>query len=693
MKIEGEVEKKIYEARGFAVLLIKTDTGSVKASGEIDFLNEGEFVILEGSWREGKYGREFAVEEVLHHEIRTTGMERVIASAGIRGIGKVTARRIVEKFGDETLNIILNKPEELERVKGISREKAKKIHDYFKALGKRREILIFLSELSIPPKIASRVLEEYGEEARRIIEENPYRLSLEFKGIGFKKADQIARKLGVPLNSRQRAEAAAVYFLEREASNGDTYMEIERLWERISDLGIDREKFEEAISSRTFQVQEGKIGLQKYFRWELEIAEKLREKLETQSLLPLEDLSDSFREVANSFPIQLDEQQKKAIENALSSRFMIISGGPGTGKTTIIKFIGLVARAKGLRVKFAAPTGRAAKRLTEATGFEASTIHRLLEFDPFTMEFERNQARPLEVDLLILDEASMIDAWLFRAVLRALPFGARLILVGDKDQLPSVGPGNILADIISSGLFSTIFLKKIYRQKEGSLIAQNAQRIRSGLIPYTDKGGEFEFFPDKNPFDKIIKLATEEVPERLGIEPLTEEIQVIAPMYKGEVGVEKLNRALQEKLNPEGREVKIGGKRFRIGDKVMQTYNNYFKEVFNGEIGRIVDADRESLVVNFYGREIIYWEEDIEDLTLSYAISIHKSQGSEYSAVIFPAVKQHWIMLQRNLLYTAITRARKYVGIVGDFDALKWGVKNDRPLKRRTWLKILLRRS
>ncbi len=692
MKIEGEVEKKIYEAPGFAVLLIKTEGETVKASGEIDFLNEGEYVVLEGRWREGKYGREFVVEEVIHHEIRATGIERVIASAGIKGVGKATARKIVERFGEETLNFILNHPEKLEEIRGITREKAEKIHQYFSEMGKKRETLIFLSELTIPPRVASRIVEEYGEEARRIIEENPYRLSLEFKGIGFKKADQIARKLGIPLNSRERAEAAAIYFLEKEASSGDTYMEIERLWERVADLEIQREKFEEAISSRQFQVQEGKIGLQKYFRWELEIAEKLMEKVEAQNLLPLEDLSDSFRDVANSFPIELDDLQKKAIENALSSRFLIISGGPGTGKTTIIKFIGLVARARGLRVKFAAPTGRAAKRLTEATGFEASTIHRLLEFDPLTMDFERNQARPLEVDLLILDEASMIDAWLFRAVLRALPSGARLILVGDKDQLPSVGPGNILSDIISSGLFKTIFLKKIYRQREGSLIAQNAQRIRNGLIPYTERGGEFEFFPEKDPFEKIIKLATEEIPERLGLEPLTEEIQVIAPMYKGEAGVERLNKALQEKLNPDGREVKIGRKKFRIGDKVMQTYNNYFKEVFNGEIGRIIDGNRESLLVNFYGREVVYWEEDVEDLTLSYAISIHKSQGSEYSAVIFPAVKQHWIMLQRNLVYTAVTRARKYVGIVGDFDALKWGVKNDRPLKRRTWLKILLQR-
>jgi len=692
VKIEGEVEKKIYEAPGFAVLLIKTEGETVKASGEIDFLNEGEYVVLEGRWREGKYGREFVVEEVIHHEIRATGIERVIASAGIKGVGKATARKIVERFGEETLNFILNHPEKLEEIRGITREKAEKIHQYFSEMGKKRETLIFLSELTIPPRVASRIVEEYGEEARRIIEENPYRLSLEFKGIGFKKADQIARKLGIPLNSRERAEAAAIYFLEKEASSGDTYMEIERLWERVADLEIQREKFEEAISSRQFQVQEGKIGLQKYFRWELEIAEKLMEKVEAQNLLPLEDLSDSFRDVANSFPIELDDLQKKAIENALSSRFLIISGGPGTGKTTIIKFIGLVARARGLRVKFAAPTGRAAKRLTEATGFEASTIHRLLEFDPLTMDFERNQARPLEVDLLILDEASMIDAWLFRAVLRALPSGARLILVGDKDQLPSVGPGNILSDIISSGLFKTIFLKKIYRQREGSLIAQNAQRIRNGLIPYTERGGEFEFFPEKDPFEKIIKLATEEIPERLGLEPLTEEIQVIAPMYKGEAGVERLNKALQEKLNPDGREVKIGRKKFRIGDKVMQTYNNYFKEVFNGEIGRIIDGNRESLLVNFYGREVVYWEEDVEDLTLSYAISIHKSQGSEYSAVIFPAVKQHWIMLQRNLVYTAVTRARKYVGIVGDFDALKWGVKNDRPLKRRTWLKILLQR-
>ncbi|MCD6454668.1 MAG: ATP-dependent RecD-like DNA helicase [Candidatus Aminicenantes bacterium] len=691
MKIEGEVEKKIYETPGFAVVLLKTEQGSVKASGELDFLTEGEYVVLEGRWKEGKYGREFSVEEVVSHEIRSSGIERVIYSAGIKGIGKKTSRKIVETFKEKTLDTILNNPERLTDIRGITEEKAKKLQEFFVDLGKKREILIFLSELSIPSSIARKIVEHYGEETKKVILENPYRLSLEFRGIGFKKADSIAKRLGVPLDSKERAHAAIVYLLEQEAASGNTYMEKEKLWEKLSYLEISQHNFESALLSRDFVIRDKKVGLKKYFLWEAEIAEALLKMRDVQELLPLEDLSDSFRQVANSFPIELDELQKKAIENALSSRFLVISGGPGTGKTTIIKFIGLVAKAKGMKVKFAAPTGRAAKRLTEATGFEATTIHRLLEFDPFSMEFERNQARPLDVDFLILDETSMIDAWLFRAVLRALPVRARLILVGDKDQLPSVGPGNILSDIISSGLFPAVFLKKIYRQKEGSLIAENARRIRQGLIPYTEKGGEFEFFPEKQVFEKIMDLATREIPQRLGLHPLTEEIQVISPMYKGEVGVERLNRELQERLNSEGREIKIGRKKFKVGDKVMQTYNNYLKEIFNGEIGRVVDGDEKTLIVNFYGREILLWEEDVEDLVLAYAISIHKSQGSEYSAVIFPTVKQHWIMLQRNLVYTAITRARKYVGIVGDYDSLRWGIKNDRPLRRKTWLKHLLK--
>ncbi len=690
MKIEGEVDKKIFGTNGFAVILIKTEKGEIKASGEIDFLNEGEYVFLKGRWKQGKYGREFVVEAVEKSEMRPSGIEKLLASSGIKGIGKVTARKIVKTFGDKALNVILDTPENLIEVRGISRRKAKAIQDYFMKMGRKRDALLFLSEFSIPMRIARKIVETYGEETENIIRKNPYSLSVEFKGIGFRKADEVARRLGIALNSRERAEAAMLYCLEKEASNGDTYMEEEKLIDRLSSLNIDEEKFREALISPVFFEKEGKVGMKKYFLWEDEISKRLNELREAQESLPLEDFSSFFRDISDSLSIELDELQKKAIEEALSSKVLIISGGPGTGKTTIIKFIGLVANAKEMRTKFAAPTGRAAKRLTEATGFTASTIHRLLEFDPTSGTFERNESRPLDVDILILDEVSMIDIYLFRAVLRALPLDARLILVGDKDQLPSVGPGNVLSDIISSGIFKTIFLRKIHRQREGSLIAENAQRIRAGLIPYIEGGGEFEFYPENKVFQKIMKLSTEEIPKRLGLKPLTEEIQVIAPMYKGVVGVHNLNKALQDRLNPSGREIKVGRERFRIGDKVMQTCNNYIKEVFNGEIGRVIGGDAESLLVDFYGREVVYWEDDIDDLVLAYAISIHKSQGSEYSAVIFPIVRQHWIMLQRNLIYTAITRARKYVGIVGEYEALKWGIKNDRPLRRKTWLSVLL---
>ncbi len=688
-QIEGTVERKLFSGEGFAVLKIRASDGQeVKAVGPLEDVQEGERVVLRGRWRRGAYGREFAVEEVTYSEI--SGLEKFIASSPVKGIGKAIARRIVEEFGEEAQRVILEEPEKLTRVRGISLSKAEALHQFFVNTGREREALIFFSRMGISRRVAKRILEKYGEEAVQVLKENPYRLALEFRGIGFRKADEIARRLGLDKNSPQRAAAAAHYFLEREASYGNTYMELEEILKILSSLGIERETAREGLRNPAFFIMDDKISLKKYFLWEAEIARRLLERKEA-SFLPLEDLSGAFRQVAGSFEIQLDQEQKRAVEAALSSHLLIISGGPGTGKTTIIKFIGTMAKAAGLKIKFAAPTGRAARRMTEATGFPASTIHRLLEFDPETGTFKRDQLRPLNVDFLVLDEVSMVDAWLFRAVLRALPMSCRLILVGDKDQLPSVGPGNVLADIISSGLFPLVVLKKIYRQEEGSLIAENARRIRNGLLPYVKRGGEFEFFPDSKPLQRLLSLATGEIPHRLSLPPLTPEIQVISPMYKGPLGVDNLNRLLQEKLNPSGKPMKVGPRKFRSGDKVMQTVNNYYKEVFNGEIGRVIEGGEGELWVDFYGEKVLYTEDDVEELTLAYAISVHKSQGSEYSAVVMPLVKAHWVMLQRNLLYTAITRARKYVGLVGDFDALKRAVSNDQPLRRRTWLALLLK--
>ncbi len=690
MEIEGIVERKVFSSGEFGVFILKTDGEEVKVSGPLGHLQEGERVILRGKWKVGPYGREFSVEEVVSRSIGA--LEKFIASSPVKGIGKATARKIVERFGEDTVRVILEEPEKLKEVFGVSEKKAEALHRFFVEAGREREALIFLLGLGLPSKVARKIIERYGSEAPRVVKANPYRLALEFSGIGFSRADTVARRLGFPANSPARAAAAAHYFLEKEASAGHTYMFKEELLSRIISLGIDREKAEEGLRNPIFYFSDDRVALKKYFLWEAEIAERLLERKEA-SFLPLEDLSGVFEEVAGSFEIELDPEQRRAVASALSSRLMLISGGPGTGKTTIIRFIGTIARASGLRIKFAAPTGRAARRLTEATGFPASTIHRLLEFDPETNTFKRDEIRPLNLDFLVLDEVSMVDAWLFRAVLRALPLGARLLLVGDKDQLPSVGPGNVLADIISSGLFPLVVLKRIYRQREGSLIAINAQRINNGLLPFVEKGGEFEFFTATDYLQKLISLATLEVPRRLNLPPLTTEIQVLSPMYKGILGVDNLNKVLQERLNPGGRRFKVGGRVFRIGDKVMQTVNNYYKEVFNGEIGRVEDGGDGELWVDFYGEKVLYTQEDAEELTLAYAVSVHKAQGSEYTAVIMPLVKHHWIMLQRNLLYTAVTRARRYVGLVGDFEALKQAVKNNQPLLRRTWLGLLLREA
>ncbi len=705
-KLEGNVKRIVFRnpETGFAVVKLESGREEQTAVGNIAFLNEGEYVVLLGRWRKNPvYGEEFlveAVERVLQQSER--GIERFLAAV-IKGLGPVLARRIVEKFGERTVEILDREPRRLEEVEGIGAQKRQQIEAQWRKHREENELLLFLQSLGISLNLSYKLIRKYGFQIKDIIRTNPYRLVFEVKGIGFKTADSIARRVGFDLESPERAKAAVIFVLENAANFGDTYITERELAAKLRELEVNPEVGREVLHElvdKGFVVWEGeKVGLRYFYDCEKEIARRLRQMVLMEELFPAPDLTSQLRQVESHLGIELDSDQLEAIRRALSSRFLIISGGPGTGKTTIVRFIVELYRRAGYRVKLASPTGRAAKRLSEATGYPASTVHRLLEFNPVTGKFERNETNQLAVDLLVVDEASMLDVPLFMHLLRALPFSAHLILVGDKDQLPSVGPGNILHDILSNPLFPRVFLRRIYRQSEGSLIVLNAHRINRGQMPILKPGNqEFDFIQVKGEhqaFEEIMKLAVEILPARFNLPPLNTAIQVISPMYRGEVGVDNLNRQLQLRLNPYGKEVKIGQRSYRIGDKVMQTSNNYFKEVFNGEVGRIVDYDEasETFMIDFDGRVIDYSREEMDDVVLAYAISVHKAQGSEYEAIIFPVVTQHWIMLQRNLVYTALTRARRTAYFVGNLLALKRAIANNRPLRRKTWLGDLLKES
>lgn len=705
-KLEGTVEKVIYKNpdTGFAVIKIQKGREENTAVGNISFLKEGEYVVLRGKWRRNPvYGREFEVytaERVLDRDER--GIERFLSSV-IKGIGEVLARRIVKKFGKNTIKILDEEPHRLEEVEGIGAEKRRDIEIQWRQHREENEILLFLQSLGISLNLSHKLIKKYGFEVRRIIKENPYRLVFEVKGIGFKTADAIAMRLGFNPESSERKKAAIIFVLEKAASFGDTYITEQDLIFKLKEIGVSPKNLEEELSflqDNGFIIwSQGRISLSYYYECEKEISRHLKQMIMLEELFPSVDFSEDFEKIENKIGLKLDEIQQKAIKLALSNKFLIISGGPGTGKTTIVKFIVELYRRRGYRVKLASPTGRAAKRLSEATGYPASTIHRLLEYNPFLNKFERNESNLLKVDLLVIDEASMLDAPLFMHLLRALPPAARLILVGDKDQLPSVGPGNVLHDILSSPIFPRIYLRKIYRQKEGSLIVLNAHRINQGYMPVLlEDSDEFLFInvkTEEEAFRQVLRFVVEEIPRSFNVAPLNTKIQVISPMYKGLVGVDNLNREIQLKVNPHGQEIKIGQRIYRVGDKVMQVSNNYFKEVFNGEIGRILDYDegKEIFVIDFDGREIEYEREEMEDVVPAYAISVHKSQGSEYDAIVFPVVTQHWIMLQRNLVYTALTRAKKQAIFVGNVMALKRAINNNKPVMRKTWLKDLLRQN
>ena len=709
--VEGTVERIVYTnpETGYAVVRLreKSQMRLVTAVGNLSTLGAGEPVRLTGQWVSDKrYGLQFKVESYLSMVPATLeGIERYLGSGMIKGIGPVFARRLVEAFGTDTLDIIEKHPEKISEVEGIGPVRARRIIRAWEGQKRIRDVMIFLQGHGVSSTYSIKIFKHYGDRAVSIVKENPYRLATDIFGIGFRKADQIAQNLGIDPNSQVRAEAGILHVLTGLVEEGHCFYPREALSEKAEEiLGISTDILNQALESLTRSQRividerpDRPVYLRDLSIAEIDVAQGLVD-LVSKPLSPLGiPFDEALRRVEKSGAIRLATGQKGALKKSLASRVLVITGGPGTGKTTVIKSIVQIHKTAGINVLLGAPTGRAAKRLSEATGHDAKTIHRLLEYSPRHGRFQRDQTYPLQAGLVIIDEASMIDITLMHHLVLALPPEGSLILVGDIDQLPSVGPGSVLRDVIESGRVEVVRLTEIFRQAQKSLIVVNAHRVNQGDFPYLKKSGQSDvYFIDREEPEKALEtikhLCSERIPQGFGFHPV-DEIQVLSPMHRGLVGVSNLNRELQALLNPRGETLQRGGGVFRTGDKVMQIRNNYEREVFNGDIGRIVSIDRlnREMTVRFESHPVVYPFGDLDEIVLAYATSVHKSQGSEYPAVVLPILTQHFVMLQRNLLYTAITRARRLVILVGTKKALSIAVKNDRIHRRYCLLKERLR--
>ena len=690
----------------------------VTAVGTFPQLTIGETLQMQGEWiLHPEYGRQFKVDSYLAKAPATlTGLEKYLGSGLVKGVGPVTAKRIVEHFGLETLQVLEQSPERLVEVPKLGSAKAAAIAEAFAEQGEIRDMMIFLQGYGVSPGLASRIYRHYGSGARQVIEENPYRLADEVFGIGFKTADKLAQALGLTTESQERLIAGIKYTLGQLADAGHTSYPLEEfLQEAATTLEVEVERLPAACAVLQQQKEiflvdvEGQtvIYLAPFFYAERGVAQRLSQLAQQPRQLELDlGLEQELAMLEQEQRLRLAPEQRQALQTALEHGVTVITGGPGTGKTTIVRSLLQLMGDRQRRVLLAAPTGRAAKRMTETTGTEAKTIHRLLEYtfvEGQGMAFGRNEDNPLEADVVILDEASMVDILLMYHFLKAVPLGCQLVLVGDIDQLPSVGPGNVLRDIIASQAIPTVRLQTIFRQAGQSMIVVNAHRVNAGEFPYLNvKGKDFFFIEESEPLkilEKVVGLCRQRLPSAYGYHPL-EDIQVLTPMRRTPIGVDNLNIELQRSLNPaspQKTEIRQGFQHFRLGDKVMQIRNNYKKQVFNGDIGRIqaIDLEERELAVVYpegrFERLVVYDFTELDELTLAYAISVHKSQGSEYPVIVLPISTQHYIMLQRNLLYTAITRARRQVVLVGTKKAIALAVKNNQVEERHTLLEWRLR--
>jgi exodeoxyribonuclease V alpha subunit len=718
-QLEGVVESLLFssEESGYSVVKLRSGGQLLTAVGSMASPIPGERLRLEGHWtRHPRFGRQFTVEEYESLAPATSrGIELYLSSGLIPGIGGELAKRIVRTFGDQTLEVLDREPERLSEVEGIGSKRAASIQQAWSQQREIRKVMIFLQSHGAGPALAARIYKRYGDHSLAVVQDNPYRLALDMFGVGFLTADRIARTLGIAADSPARAQAGVLHALEECSSEGHLYYPRTALIQRSQKLlEVDREIIAVAIeelaregklimedlgarssgSEMPETVRNPAIYLPAFYRSETGIALLLSELQNCPRSTRHIDAPKAVEWVQGRMDIVLAEKQREALRTALESKVMVITGGPGTGKTTIIRALLLILRRAGVRFLQAAPTGRAAKRMQEAGGHEAKTVHRLLEYSPREGEFKRNLANPLECHWLILDEASMVDALLMYHLLKALPPSSSLVLVGDADQLPSVGPGCVLNDIIGCGRVPVVELNEIFRQAEASQIVVNAHRINIGLMPVQKEEGDFYFIRQEDPEEVVrlvLKLCRQRIPARFGLDAV-QDIQILSPMHRGPAGVTNLNRVLQEALNPQPVELRHGERHFRPADKVMQIRNNYDKEVFNGDIGRVdsIDVGARSLWVVYEDRRVRYESTELDELALAYAVSVHKSQGSEFPAVILPVLTQHYLLLQRNLLYTAVTRGKQLVVLVGTKKALAIALKNTHTQERYSGLRARL---
>jgi exodeoxyribonuclease V alpha subunit len=700
--LSGQVERVTFhnEETGFCILKVKVQGRKepVAVLGSLPSVAPGEWITAQGTWEKD---RDHGIQ-LKAHTLKTQpptsleGIEKYLGSGMIKGIGPVYATKLVKKFGDKVFDIIENQSKRLQEVEGIGRERRQRIKDAWAEQKVVRDIMLFLHAHGLGTNRAVRIYKSYGEEAIQMIRADPYRLARDIHGIGFHSADGVAEKLGLQADSLLRARAALEHLLDQATTEGHCALPRRELLEGAARLlevdeeivakAFERHLKDERIISEKIEGEE-MIFMPLLRDAEERIARQLRRLSEAREPEPPIDAEKAIPWVEEKTGHKLSPSQHEALKIALRSRAVVITGGPGVGKTTLVQSLLKILTAKKLKCILAAPTGRAAQRMAEATGLEASTLHRLLEFQPARGGFQRNASNPLEGDVVVIDEVSMVDVPLMSRLLDALPKRARLILVGDADQLPSVGPGLVLGDIIRSGMIPVVHLKEIFRQAGDSRIISGAHSINRGEIPdiiEAPKDSDFVFIEREDPEEcaaTLVSMVRDRLPKHLGVDPI-EGIQILSPMHRGSLGIKELNMRLQAALNPKTEyreECQAYGNLFRVGDKVIQTSNNYDKEVFNGDIGRIRSMDREEkqLLVRFGAREVIYEFNELDELELAYAITIHKSQGSEFPVVVIPLAMQQYLLLQRNLLYTGVTRGKRMVVLVGQKKALGMAVRNE----------------